>query len=310
MSSFPNSLSRTRNIALLATSLILAATAQGSGVLPLGFDGGGSSADPVTGQIDAYTGTAGQGWVGGWATTTSNSSITAQVLNTNPLLVGSGNYLQATVQKTGGSTARSLIRREYTSVGDFDATAPHSVSFLYRFDSDTPPSRSININDGTGSGGATLAAGNVTWAIAGAVYGDHFQWGFNTGNGFQNERPVDPDLSGVYIVSGDVYAFTVDIRPTDQEYRVSVENLSFSGAPEQGLSAYTSEWLSWDNDDTAISGIYGRLRFAAAFGGSSNDQSATFSIDNISVIPEAGHLALAFGVAVLTVVVLRQKRSR
>lgn len=290
-------------VALLAAGVGLHAT-----VLPLGFDGGGSSAAPVTNQIDAYTGMAGQGWGSAWATTTSNSTITSSVLDTNPLLPGSGNYLQATVQKTTGSTARSLVRREYTSVGDFNATAPHSISFLYRYDSATPPSRSININDGTGSGGATLAVGNVTWAIAGSVYDDHFEWGFNTGNGFTNERPTDPDLSGVYIVTGNVYAFTVDIRPADKEYRVFVENLSFDNLPEQGLASYASDWLSWANESQPLEGIYGRLRFAAAFSGSDNDQAATFSIDNISIIPEPGHLAAGFGVVVLSMALLRRRK--
>ncbi len=89
-------------------------------------DGNGS----ITAQ--QFGGTAGDGWLAGWTTSTANSSGT--VLSTTPLSPGTGNYLKVSSTSGSGATSQAGVSRQWDS-----AVRPYDqftrLTFDFRIDS-------------------------------------------------------------------------------------------------------------------------------------------------------------------------------
>jgi len=177
-------------------------------------DGNGST------TAQQFNGAAGDGWLAGWTTSTTNSS--GAVLSTTPLSAGTGNYLKVTSTSGSGSTSQAGVSRQWNS-----AVRPYDqftrLTFDFRIDSSTT-------FDNAGDA-YTIALSNVTGTIpagASTVYLRCFGASPGTGsNGVITARewcvfngtPGTGDnyavakfvKSGMIAVPDTTYSFTIDI---------------------------------------------------------------------------------------------------
>lgn len=263
------------------------------------FDGGNG-----TGSVDAYAGTAGNGWFGAWSTIGSNgATVSASVATTSPLVSGSGNYLSATVNGSGTNAANT---QAYTGrvldASVFDYAQPIEISFLFRPDSAFSSGSSQfrimqnapGVTNGTGpsnlwviSSGATAAP---TWNFGGLSAPDGVNQNFD---------------SGITVVAGHVYSFSLLLDMTEKSYVATVLDLNTS-------ASFTTGTIYFRNQGTVTNTAleFGALLAASA---STTGQSMTFSVDGISVsnIPEPSTIALLAGAAALTAGLgVRRRRTR
>lgn len=251
-----------------------------------GFDGGGSSASPVTDEVDAWTGMAGNGWSDAWGTLSNSSGVTvsSSVLNTSPLQTGEGNYLSTTVTSSIASTRSSTNFRQYTAFDGVTLSTEHTVSFLYRLDTLPTDLSRVNIWDGTA--GSSGVPADRTWFIrTGGT-----NWFFES-----NGSLVD---SGIAWVQGDVFAFTLALNPAANSYVGTLTNLNTT-------STFTSGTLGFNDDRGSVGGF---LNFGITTNGNA---TSTYSLDSVMVVvPEPSVTGLAvLGVLGMIVLSLHQ-RSR
>lgn len=236
-----------------ATGLILPNPA--SGQIIADFSGGGSTASPVTNQVDAWTGMAGEGWQTAWSSS-GNSSVTrvADVLDSAPLTPGE-NYLQFSMINPEDGVQTGAVHRQYdgASMG-----LQQTVSFQFRLDSALSTFNRIRIFDGQS---ATLTeSGVVSWFIR--TQG-------TTWRVYNGTSTVD---TGMTLVAGNVYDFRIQI--TDDTYSVTINDLTAE-------TNYTSGALDFYSASATTVGGY--LNFSLATAANSTSMA---SLSGIEIIPE------------------------
>lgn len=254
------------------------------------FDGGNS-----TSVVDAYQGKAGNGWTGAWSTAGTNSiSVTGLVASASPLLSGSGNYLTGTI---AGPTSNNANSQGYigrvVSATSFDYAVPLQLSFLYRPDTTLSGSQRYrilgNANSVTGATGPsnlfTIDSGTTatpTWNFGGAATSD----------------------SGLSVIAGDTYSFTLSLDMHAHSYTATVLNLTTS-------DSWTSSSIGFRNTAT-VSDFALELGALIATGGAQTSANQVhFSADSISIsnIPEPTTIAALMGAGVLGMALIARRRK-
>ena len=286
-----------RGISILA-GIFLAGTVWGptaSASVLLEFEHGGSSAVPVTDEVDAFTGQAGGGWSGAWTLreqTTGNSVYSAAVIDTNPFASGTGNYLQVNYESLNSSNSRAGVSRQFsTNPGDggVNPNAVFSLAFDFRVDafSGSMEASGNQFNISTGVTNAT--SGFATSSPLRIWYLGGTGWLVNDGDAYVSI----PDLA-VPITAGEAYNFNITIDPTDGTWDIAVQ---YDG----GTYGLTDLDLRAGTDVAQAN--YLSIRGLRPVG-----ETLSWSIDNIQAVPEPGSLVLCLGgLAVLAA--LRRRRS-
>ncbi len=250
--------------------------------MPLDFAGGGSSASPVTSQVDAWTGASGAGWLTPWASR-KNGTITfsTEVRNDQPLTDGK-NRLAITVNKTrpedgGGDAAQLTLYRQYdTSLVEEN----HTVSFQFRLDSSITDISRISFYDAK-QGNTSPTGGTISWYII----SDDNQWKVYNGGSTVN--------SDIAIVQDHIYDFSISI--VGDQYSVVIDDLSTSDGP------FTSALLNFHQESTV--GGFLNFHFRPNQPAVANTTiTSQFSLGSVTVIPEPSQVAL-LGVAAVSLLV-------
>jgi hypothetical protein len=204
-------------------------------------------------------------------------AIDRDVIDTQPLQAGAGNYLQVSgVSYTPGiwGIARQYApypNREYKWVR---RDRPHVIKLLFRVDDLGGWSRGENVTIGESQAtteilgvgplgtffvrahhSPTGTAGAETWALYNGV----------RDGTFKADRYVD---SGIPLKVGTTYSFTFRLNPRDRSWQATIQD---------GQRSYTSDWLGYRAGGLGT-GILAFLREANA-----NDDLTTFSIDEIVI---------------------------
>ena len=274
-----------------------------TGILPIGgmsevvanFDGGNA-----TDVVDAFTGIAGNGWAGPWEV---NLSATNETLNASAGVVASsdagfqelhpndGNYLQLTLNDTE-NPINGTVSRDYKNIRPgIDWRESHTVDFTIRID-ETGVGSELSALDTytdryaiTGSNAARSSSSTEDMFLIMATgdpgsWGDQIveKWAFADGNGAGG---IDAFVgSGIDLVEGGVYDFSVTINPEDQTWDVTVTD---------GTNTFTATDLGWRTSSDFVGGVLN-------FGGQSESGAdiRAMSIDNIRItqVPEPSTVAL------------------
>jgi hypothetical protein len=241
-----------------------------------------------TAAADQYAGSAGNGWLAGWATSAANAGT---VEATTPLGSAGGNYLK--VVRSGGTSGQEGVNRRWsTTVRPYDEF--NRITCKLRLDSLTDKFNTsgdmLSISDRDTS---PIGAGNETTfymrAFGGATGSlQAREWGvFNGDPGQVNAYDVNRFLpTGVFLTPGHIYTFTIDAyaaaasgttggRPHGT-YDVTISTTDANGNPVGQPRTVTG--LGFRSDKYALGGY---LSF-------STQQSATtdnlaFSVDSIEI---------------------------
>lgn len=303
------------NFLRVSTAALLTIMAAGSGVLhaqPIiaNFTDGNGTA-----SVDQYQGIAGSGWVGGWTTavggsggTTGSPSIVPTVINTTPMN-GGGNYLSSVVTTPSGDRTQwnAAVSRQYTSFGNVDTSLDHTITFSLRLDSTNGFAAG---GDVFGAFGGSTASNNFvgtsTWAVRamGAAIGSSvpsMTWAaYNGGQdgGLFNSGNLVQVGTGLSLVQGTVYTFTIDVQPSTLSYDVSVTNgvntVSQTGLGFRSSSAPANPFVSFGSQFSTTSGVL--------------TDTLTFSADSVTVVPEPSTVALLMG-GLVGLIALRRRRK-
>ncbi|HLA85264.1 MAG TPA: hypothetical protein VJL29_10750 [Thermoguttaceae bacterium] len=249
------------------------------------FDGGNSG-----GVVDAYLGTAGDGWLGAWRTEATRSNMTStQILGSNPLVSGGGNYLDVAIDMDSTVTdlnyGQGCVARTYDDYyGEFGATSPHTIEFQVRTDEDLGAGGTFSssndhfyffdnptVRNGT--------AAENSWGVF--AFGANYEtavgneWAFYNGHqdgwAFDEYRLIN---TGLTLAAGTTYDFTITVDPANRRYDASVTNGSVT---------------------STITGLGFRTAVAEAgrilhFGGKGNQPAdvRAFSLDSIRLADNGG----------------------
>ena len=262
------------------------------------FSGGSGTSDSTQ-----FVGTAGNGWTGAFAAATENASVSNSIISTTPMIAGGGDYLQRTVTAGNTGNRRSVLYRTYGSAGDLDATQAHTISFLWRADSvgsgfnSTADYFMLFGNNGVPSNDSSA---NTSWFIRyqGANQGGIVGGNFAVYNGNRGSNTaLDTNLfvnTGMAVSVGSVYQFIIQTNPVTADWSVNIQEVG-------GTGSYQSSTLGWRSAANNTSTTIGWGAKPSA-----TDEVFTFSLDNISVVPEPGTAILgAFGALLL----VRRKRD-
>ncbi len=282
---------------LFAGAAIVSLSSANAASIVHNFSGGEGTANP-----DQFAGTAGNGWTTAFRGATDNASINVAVVNTSPLAPGAGNYLSRQITGTGTGSKRSTISRNYGDNGTFDADSSHTITFLWRADdmgtfTTTTDYFTLFGRDGATSGDTN---GDVTWflRLPGANDGDAIGGNFNVYNGNRGSNTnFDTGLfedTGVTVVAGTTYSFTVVSDPSTADWSVGIQEVG-------GSASFQSGTLGWRRGSGAT------LDHQIGFGSrvSADAESSTFSVDEIMIVPEPSAALLGL-LGALTL--LRRKR--
>ena len=258
--------------------------------------------------VDAYAGTAGNGWLAGWGSTFSAAS-----LSTTSPLNGGGNYV-STLSAAGTSADNLLFRQLNASTAAANGvslSAPVRLKFDFRLDTSAlAAGEFVTINMGGNS--SPFSSTNTAFAIR--AYGSNTgnatagKWSFYNGTTTTNTASDNNWVSSsMDLVSGRVYSFTVDITPNASAAANSGQIGTYTVSIFDGTSTVSSTALNWrSNTATTVPTI---LNFHA------KDNSATtsvgFSVDSISLaaVPEPASFAALSGLAILGFAASRRRRA-
>lgn len=219
----------------------------------------------TTGQT---LGAAGSGWASGWRTGGSFATPTGVIANTSPL--DSGNRLGATVVTQAGKTsANGAVTRAYAAAG---LAQPFIINFIFRPDTTPADVRYLLADTRTRAAGPDITA---SWQIA-SVNGT-----WQAFDGVANGGPGAYVDTGVAVVAGRAYDFTVTVNPVAKTWLV---NIAAAGASvtKTGLNARSNTFAT----DTAEA-VGGRwLNFAVqelVTGPATVGKTGAFSLDGLVI---------------------------
>jgi len=216
--------------------------------------------------VDQYAGLAGAGWLTAWTLNTSGGTASATVNSLSPLS-GGGNYLSYSHSYTSTSVIAyaGVYRQHDTAV--VDLTQPLVYTIDYRVDYAAATDFQYVILSSTVAANATSS--NDTWYIKSTLT-----------NGWQ----VGGTNTGISVVVGDVYRFTITVNPSSKNYIATVADLTAG-------TSYTTTTIAFRNTTAASDGSY--LCFGIRDDAYNASDTFGFSIDNISItsIPEPSTIA-------------------
>lgn len=246
------------------------------------FTGGNSNT-----VVDGYEGMPGDGWKTAWQVSALRADLTASVETTSPIN-GGGAYLQTSIQvNEPENLGRAAVARDYKTTADpgIDWSDKHSVKFTVRIDENTIGDPFNDTFTGYNDrywiyDAPELLTGtneDCTWMVfAYAADGEYIdasdvgQWCFY--DGLQQTGPPDPNqnvATGIDIVAGGVYEFTIIVDPETHTYDATVSN---------GAESFTITDLGWRS---AALGIGGNLHFGAVC--SDELDTRAFSLDELVI---------------------------
>lgn len=279
-------------VAALLLSLATLSPAWAITYIPRGaaayFEGG-------EGSVDTWTGAAGDGWAGAWATKKGDSTgaaLTCSLTNASPLVVdppGTNNYVSASLDAAAANDYVTIGRKYDTTIA-IDPTQDYTISFLFRVDENLDTtfgtfftstvdryqlyqSKYNGLNKGSGS--------NDTWSIH-VFGGDQAQttgdqhtipagnWFFNdyVGDGTSTNYKWD---TGIHLTQGVAYAFQVTVHP----------NYKWDATISDGTTSFTKANMGFRNNSRTT----GYVEF---FGKASDDADVRqFSVDSL-VVSQSG----------------------
>lgn len=231
-----------------------------------------SSGFPASGSGD---------WIGDWANATSNANFSTSA--------ASGALVATTTSTTTNSGLASVSRRYTANTSDI-----LTISFDFTIDSFPTAGAS---GGGTAQqdrfelfGGSARAAGVTgtnSWLILGGQNltglkaGLGANWIFHNGAGNTNFIGADLVDSGIPLVLGDTYRFTILDDPSTGTYIASVGNLA------NMAGVFTTGSLGYRGAAAADPFIHFGARM------SNNGDTAGFTVDNVSIVPEPSSLLLS-----------------
>lgn len=279
----PHPTHRSKSVLAAATFSLFAGSIASAQITANFTDGNGTS------SVDQYTGIAGNGWSSAWYTVgpsgnSTSTTITAGVTNTTPLN-GGGNYLSVT-NTPGANGQGDGVGRDISSANGVNLASPYTISFDFRLDSAT--------TNWAGNDGVNIYNDSNSKILGGdngfQIVGDSSGWRVRNGNAFLN--------TGVSLVSGTVYNFTIALDPTNSQYTTTITG---------GASPYASGTLGY-RDTAAAATDFTHLIF------NSKDNQGTdtisYSIDNLIVVPEPASAAVLLGLTGLGLAICRRSRLR
>lgn len=258
---------------LVISSALLASLPSQAAIVANFTDGSGTSLP------DQYAGAAGSGWLGAWGT---NNGPTVTVANASPINSG-GNYMNVTSSVTNDT---AVGRRFDGSSGGVNTTLPVTFTFALRLDTLTGWDNSndyVSVHANSTAAGTNFnVSNNSSFIIRG--YGaspapgkNANQWLFYDGAGDAGGfLPANFVNSGMTIAAGTTYVFTVTNNPATKEYDVSIFD---------GTTTVSANNLGW-RANTASNGIAFNNRV------SSGTDVISYSVDNISIVPEPSAVTL------------------
>ena len=277
------------------------------------FEGGGSLATPVTDEVDAFTGMAGNGWADGWI---SSSGSSAAVLYHNVLEEGDGttyselvedNYLHYRARLGNTSSGRhSAVSRDYSA--GVDPALDHTIQFTFRIDEDLTAQNFSDKDDRIEifdsdldfvGDNAFINSGWCTWGIG--VRGDHGEvWEIKALNGV---------ATPITAVTGVAYTFTLDFHTATGTFDVAISGDDDSSYTGTGFELYRTTASKpsnpYDGHETS-----GYLTFSGSGKINSGDSNnyREFSVDGIKIsqVPEPATITLLLGM-ILAAAILRRR---
>ncbi len=276
-------------IPLLVATLGAGAAQTAQAQIDANFTGGNS-----TEVVDAWRGMAGDGWGGAWGSAVQSSrggALSASVVSSSPLEPSGGDYLGVSIT-SATELIYGQVNRQYTSYGEVDRSKAHSVSFLFRLDSELGSFNRMFFFDSGAAGTTNAESAGTTWIVrvlsSGAV------------QLYDGAAAFQP--AGVSLTQGEVFKMTINISPeaiaADSSYTVQIDNLTTPGA------GYTSEALAFYTPATSVGGY---LSFSSRVDAGNETR---FSLDSIHVIPEPSSFALVGVAAFLALAPRLRKLAR
>jgi hypothetical protein len=204
----------TSRSALLGICVFAALASAAQAQIIANFSGGQGTA-----SYDQYAGRAGGGWTNAWQEN-NTVDITATVTNADPFLsTPGGNYLSVSVADPE-ATGFDLVSRSYSSDNGVSLTAAHTLSFDFRLDS---PASEMTTGDAivffNHVVNPPVLGGTNGFEIRGFISNSIFQWTWSNGNKAGSATRVN---SGMSIVTGTEYHFTLDLLPETKDWTVSI----------------------------------------------------------------------------------------
>lgn len=255
------------------------------------YSSGNTLATPLNG---------GTGWSGAWVT--AGTTTASGVVSATTPLDGGNQYLDTDLTNTAAGAAMGLGR----GLADGAPTGNFTVSFDWRPDSLTGWGGSANdrFEFYSSSSGATVNSaglgGNTTTSpyllgVFGAARGANYTASsaagqlfgvysaVNTNDGFSGDRyfvlgsvATGGNGTTLAMVAGTTYSFTIEVFSDTQTWNVAVTD---------GTTTASSTGLKWWGTTTQPF-----IGFGAR--GSAGSETRSFSVDNVSVVPEPGSMAL------------------
>ncbi len=250
---------------ILATALIAAAQVRGASITA-DFEGGAGTAAP-----DQLPGMSGAGWTGPWTSgNLASNNVTLTNTDTAPLATGAGRYLRTAITAVNADSGVGRSFNTSAPPTGIDPTKPVTVRFSFRLDATnsgfTGATEHITLN---GNSGLVSSSGSTTWLIR-IPSGTSPKWqcynGARDSGSFSASRLVD---SGMAVVPGTTYDFTIEANPATRTYAVTINNGSTT-ASVTNLGFRTSTASLGDTI-----GVFARKDAAG--------DSLSFCIDKISI---------------------------
>ena len=261
------------------------------------FDDGNS-----TTEVDAWTGAAGDGWVNDWSVNNStDATLNASVVNTNPLSSGTGNYLSATSSNTNaGGFRRTMIRRQYQDFGSVSLNSQHTLEFLFRLDTGLEGVDRFQFFDTDASGGPSPNSTSA-WFIRDGLATR--QWGFYSEDG------TEQTWTDVRLYEGDTYSFSLVLDPENDSVVGTITNLDYTTNSREGNMTFTTDPLDFYGTDAASAiGGYAHWQVLMDSGSEAAPTEANWSFDGVSVIPEPSSYAQLIAIGSVLLTQLRRRR--
>ncbi len=280
---------------------ILTSTSSHAQTIFAGFDQStdfstyGISGNGDTSVVDAWRGMAGNGWSNEWQVENGSlpTSVEFQTINGASPSGNTENYEQTRLSSTNDTNSRQVfLTRSFEDYGSVDLSKEITFSFYYRVDDLSAFAAGGSTYIEIKEGGTRFNQPNGSWVMR--SYGNAPTWWAHDGDGSGN-LPFNGN-TGMAVVEGDNYFFTITADPTTALWSVTIDNLDDSSGTVNDTVTLTDLGFVGTNGGT-FEGKF--LTGAAIAGPASGTYNLYHSIDNISIVPEPSSVALLSGVAAL-----------